>query len=763
MILLFAKMQFSWYNSSMKKLLIALMLLDVSFVAVFNSAFEETHAYIFIVVSFAAFILFLFSIKDSLKFDYSIIILVLFLPVSIIFSFYTYASMLDTYILLSAIIFYIIAINVFDERTLPLVQAGIMLIGLFVAFVGFLAYVLVATLPHLNLSVYFSSHSFLAGTRICSFFQYPNSFAGFLLMPFFFSLDFLNKAKGKRKWIYYLVSSFLLFVLYLSGSRGAFIVLGFAIILIYAFTDFKNYISITKELVITFLIVALFVFLNKKLFYAAIVANSERLKILIGFFAGEQNKSLADRIHLAKDAWNIFLHHPFFGTGLGTFKDAMLKYRNNLFFAREPHSMPFRLLAETGVLGFLAFFYFFVRSFLKGFKRNSILYIGVLSLFLHMFLDLDFAYPVIVSLIFIGIAMMSFENIEAKRFPIHAKYALGLIVISLLVLSVVPNFAASTFANSGETFMQKSEFNKALDNFRVAEKINPSNATYHSHIAYCIEQIAYQKRSSCVDDLENAAEEYRKASGYNKLSFIYPLYEGNINLLLKNPQAIALFKKSISLNPLWKPICADQALALSYILGEKGEAINLANEALNFTAGTDAYKALHYTSAEEKDSRAYTALGFAEKQKSYFERAITIFPKNGFAYLGLSALSRNKPERVEYLKLAMEVNPCIKEVRENYFAEAPLIHVSGVNTNKNGKISIRITVLHNRELLSKIIVDVVSNGKVDYINVFPPSSSVLSFNLPANLKGEYRIELVGMDKSGLTISRTISPLFNKKE
>ncbi|GEM_PF-2846011 len=756
-------MQFSWYNSSVKKLLIALMLLDVLFAIVFNSAFKEMQMYVFIMISFTAFILFLFSVRDSLKFDYSVIILVLFLPVSIAFSFYKYVSLLDTYILLSAIIFYIIAVNVFDERALPIVQAGIVFIGLFVAFVGFLAYVLVATLPHLNLSVYFSSNSFLSGTRICSFFRYPNSFAGFLLMPFFFSLDFLNKVKGKRKWIYYFISSFLLFVLYLSGSRGAFIIFVISIILLYAFTDFRNYISLSRDLIITFLIAVLFVFINKKIFTPAIVSNASRAEVLVKFFVGEQNKSLADRIQLAKDAWNIFLHHPFFGTGLDTFKDAMLKYRNGLFFAREPHSMPFRLLAETGVLGFSAFFFFFGRGFLKGFKKNSIPYIAVLSLFLHTCLDLDFAYPIIVSLIFIGIAMISFEDTDAKRFSVHVKYALGIVIISLLVISVVPNFAASAFANSGVYLMQKNEFSKALGNFRVAEKINSSNATYHSHAAYCVEQIAYQKQSNCEEDLKSAAEEYQKASECNKLSFIYPLYEGNIDLLMKNSQAVALFRKSFSLNPLWKPICADQALALSYILGEKSEAVKLASEALNFSAGSDAYKALHYTNATEKNSRAYTALGFAKKQKSYFEKAIANYPENGFAYLGLSILSQNESERIEYLKFALEVNPCIKEVRDSYFAEAPLIRVNSVNTSKSGKISIRIAVLHNRKLLSKIIVDVVSNGKVDYINAFSPSSNTLLFNLPTNLKGEYRIELVGVDRNGLTVSKTISPLFSKKE
>ena len=750
----------------LKKIILSLLVLDVLFVAIFNSAFEESHAYIFIVVAFISLLLFLFLRKDdlgSIKLDYALVVIAVFLPVSTLFSFYKYITLLNGYIILSALIFYFILINILNEKSARFVMYSIVFIGLFVSAVGFFAYVLAAELPNSSLTLYFTSHSFLAGSRICSFFQYPNSFAGFLLMPFFLSLAFLWRSGKRSKIIWYVISAFLLFVLYLTGSRGAFLVFVLSVVLLYIFTDFKNYKALTHDLIVTIVIAISFVFINRKIFQPVILTNAARFKILAKFVAGEQNKSLSDRIQLAKDAINIFMHHPLLGTGLGTFKDAMLKYRLGLFFADEPHSMPFRILAETGVVGFVSFFCFFARGFLRGFKRNSFLYVALLSLFLHTFLDLDFAYPIIASLIFIGLALINYDKkFKSVNFNIHPRYISGLAIIALIIVSIIPNFAAATFANYGESLASKGEYKQALSNLTLAEKINPQNAIYHSRLGYCYEKIAFETSNGCDSYMEKSLNEYTKASKCNTLSFIYPLYMGNIYLLFKNPISLTLFKKSFSLNPLWKPILSDVALSAAYTVSKNREAVEYAKTALNFKADGSVYRSLRYTSGPEKDSRAYTALGFATGKKDYFKKSITLYPQNGFAYLGLSKDANTLLERVEYLRFTLETNPCIKEAREQYFSEAPLIKVENMKNLPGDKIYLNITILQNEELLKEIALLVRVNGKEFHVKTFPSNRKTIVFLLPKEVSDNYHIELFGIDKNGFTISKTISPLLSKK-
>ncbi len=744
-------------------------MLDILFVSIFNSAFEETHAYIFIIISFITLLLFLFIKKSDinrLKFDYPLIILVVFLPISIIFSFYKYISLLNVYIILSAIIFYFIMINILDKKTVRFVEISIVFIGLLSASVGFLAYVFVAKYPNFALSSYFSSHSFLVGTRICSFFQYPNSFAGFLLMPFFFSLHFLRGASNRNKILWYIISGFLLFVFYLSGSRGAFIILFLSVIMLYLLFDVKNYKSITYDLFFVSLVTVVLIFANNKLIHPDILANSERIKVLVKFAAGKQNKSLADRIQLMRGAVNIFLHHPIFGSGLGTFKDAMLKYRTGLFFAVEPHSMPFRILAETGIIGFVTFFYFFTKSFLRGFKRNSFLFIAVLSIFLHTFLDLDFAYPIIVSLIFIGFAILTYnKQFKSFEFNIHFKYVLLIVIVGLLAISIIPNFTAAMFGQGGESLTAEGKYEQALNSFKIAAKINGKDATYYSHLGYCYGKLAFQNSNKCDAYIKNAIDQYIQASQRNTLSFIYPLHVGNLYLLSKNPLSFTFIDKSFSLNPLWKPILADKALAAAYTLEKDKEAISLANKALDFKADKEVYRSLKYTNAKEKDSTAYTAMGFAYRKREYFEKAISLYPHNGFAYLGLAYNADSLLDRIEYLRFSLEVNPCLKEARKLYFSEAPLIKVNYMRNLSDSRVSIGIHVLRNRELLKNIVIVCrTPDGKVYHVKtVFPNQESVI-FSIPEKVisSSYYHIEILGVDKNGFTISKTISPLLGKK-
>ncbi len=752
----------------LKKAIFALIAADILLLSVYNAVFDYLWSFAFVLIAFATFLLFLIytSInKKVVRIPYSLVMFILVLAVSIIFSFYRFTTLLNVYIIVSATLFYIIVTNTASNAEEYFLLLVILWVGVFEATIGFLAYFLNVLVPSNVLSIYFASHAFISGTRVSSFFQYPNSLAGFLLMPFFVSLYVLSGQKTLAKRLTFtFISAFILFVFYLAGSRGGYIIFAISLVLFLLFYKRLGRKDFTNLLMVVILSL-IFYFTNYKLFYPSISENISRIKVMLGFFAGERNKSLSDRIQLAKDALNIFLHHPIFGTGLGTFKDAMLKYRIGLFFAREPHSMPFRLLAETGIIGFLAAFYFYVENLLRGLKKNPYLYVAVSAIFLHTFLDLDFAYPLVISATFIGFAFMfNPDSSRSVKLAFNYNVVLSLIVISLIVLSILPGFLSAMYYNGGNSLLNSNEFNRAISSFSMANYLQKNNAEIHAKTALCFEELAYANAGRCDTYLKHSISEYQEASKCNKLSFIYPLYAGNLYLLFKDKNSIGLLEESYNLNPLWKPVLADLALAYAYTGDDDKKAIPLAREALAFNARRNVYNALHYTTPAKKDSTSYTALGFASKSINsinYFNEAIKLDPDNGFAYLGKALLEKGILS-VENLRRAVNVSSCILDAREKYFKNAPLIKVKNIEFLDNGKVFVSVDIVQNSYLLSEIQIYVVQEEKSVKVASFNSKEGNLVFHLPAWLKGKYRIKIKGIDLNGMPLSATVSPEFDRK-
>ncbi len=746
-----------------KKIILLLLMLLLFAMSVYNSVFDLAGEFLFVLLVFALFAVFVgYSIKSQtvihVRISETLLLLVLMLLP--IFSYYRFITVVDAYILASGLFFYIILSEIFTEKNKRFFLVFIFYLGLFQAFSGFFEYIVTALYPKSSLSLYFISHSFISGGRVSSFFQYPNAFAGFLLLPFFISMYFSNKEKTKLKRTLFAISAgFILFVLYLASSRGSYIVLILSLILLFFLTKEKK--EFTVNFTLIFLFSILLYGLNYNIFHNSIVSNMERTKILAKFFAGEQNQSLSDRVQLAKDAINIFIHHPILGTGLGTFKDAMLKYRVGLFFAKEPHSMPFRILAESGIVGFVVLFYFYLKKFLRGLMYEPHIFIGVFALFLHTFLDLDFAFPLISNMIFASLAL--FPHSKEKAFVIGRKVSVFVLIglIAFIVVSIIPNFVAAIYYKGGNTALENKNLSAAAASFKLSLKLQNGNAKAHSKLALCYEEFAYKNTSNCSNYLALSEKEYRNAEDCNNLSFIFPFYEGSIRLLRKDPLSAKCFKKSYGLNPLWEPILANVALSEAYTGQDKREAIKNANKALSFKAPKSAYAALRYTTESEKDSIAYTALGFSTGVAHYFDKAIFLDKNNGFAYFGKSLKTKGLLLKTELLRRSLNANPCIVEARKLYFSTAPLINVTGAKFNRDAA-NIDISVNRHPEFIRKINVYVIYNEKEILLSSFRGEDRKLEFSIPRYVKGKFRIKIEGIDKNGITITGVVSPWFDRK-
>ena len=769
----------------MKKIILSITLLDLFFITAFNGVFEAWQGYASDAVLFTLFLVTLFiMLKENRLNAHSVSLeVILFASVVLIlpiFSYYRFVSLHIAYNILAAISAFFIFANLTDKSNEKFILYGIISVGLFAAISGYLFYLATAILPQSRFAIYGVSHGFISGNRIASFFQYPNTFGGFLILPLFIAIGLLAKTQKRAERIFLILSAaFLVSILYFTQSRGAEI--AFIITLIgfitYARKNKENWINILFITVFS----SIFIFLNNYFFSNIILQNTSRMKVLFSFFAGEQNRSLYDRIILAKDAVNIFVHHPIFGTGLSTFRYAMTKYRFNLFYARFPHSVLFRFLAETGTVGTFAFLYAITVLLIKAFKRAKAdivklaIFFGTLGILLHMLLDLDFAFPIIQVLLFSGFALCLHEKPLRLNVSIEKKHSalisFSLVITFAIFISIIPRIAAISFSNGADAALKAGNIEKAINGYTVAIKVEKSSADFYDSLGYAYEQLAYEK-TDCTPYLAKAVNTYKKAETLNRLNFTYPYYISNILLFEKDRNAAEYGEKSFENNPLWKPILADVALAYAYTGENCAKAETNAKEALNFKAMQEAYKAMHFVNGKVKDSTALTALGFCKLNKNtkdaetLFKNATTLNPDNGFAYLGLSDCYQKTGDTArmcESLYKALHANACIKEVKEKYFSVAPLIAPKTTLLKEMLKpgntVTIHYKIKNNAQVAKKLkVILETSSGEVS-IAVATNLNGTISFVMP-DVQGPFRIALVCVDKNGVEVSRTLSPLFS---
>jgi len=90
-------------------------------------------------------------------------------------------------------------------------------------------------------------------------------------------------------------------------------------------------------------------------------------KTILRVFSVEAGSSDASRLYYMADGVRMFLAHPFFGSGVDSYKDLFFSYdpsRIYLFPAAYPHSLPIQILVEGGLFS-LVFYALFWGAFLR--------------------------------------------------------------------------------------------------------------------------------------------------------------------------------------------------------------------------------------------------------------------------------------------------------------------------------------------------------------------------------------------------------------
>jgi O-antigen ligase len=319
-----------------------------------------------------------------------LLLFLLALLISIIFSTDKLNSLKELYKYISGILIFLFAISLTYEDRIRAIKAIILagflisLLAIYQYFFGFRH-----ILDYLARDKTASSFAldYIQRKRVYFPFVTPNTLGGYLaiIIPLILALWDKNKKILLNPLFFFLIS--ISFALLLTKSLGALLSIFSGLVIYFYFSSFLNKDYLIKQkilnkkvllLITGFLIIMGLVFLIRQ--------TASKPHALPTF-------SLIMRINYWFEALKIIKIAPWTGVGLGNF---------NLVFARYAHNSYLQLWAETGILGIVSFLWLIIAVFKSAVKNiniasNKKLIIGLISanavFLIHNLIDFSFFLP----------------------------------------------------------------------------------------------------------------------------------------------------------------------------------------------------------------------------------------------------------------------------------------------------------------------------------------------------------------------------------
>ena len=365
---------------------------------------------------------------------------------------------------------------------------------------------------------------FTVSDRLAGFFQYPNTFALFLLVG---ELTALSKEKLKPIDI---ISALLLIILLLfTGSRAVFILAVFSNALIIFFRKGKK-VKILLGIVVAVLAVAVLLMLP-------LFNNSE---IFSRYFTISFTEStFVGRLLYYFDAFPLILRHPF-GLGYMGYYYVQQSIQTGVYSVMFIHNDFLQLLLDVGWIPCLLFVVGIIKSFFR--KGNSAgKRIILLTVFLHCLFDFDLQF---ISMFFILLLFLNYN--DGKQFELKkgAVFVFSFVITGLLSLyfAVALGLAHFGFNQAADSMFPGNTQNKvdlliAEDDIVAQNEIADRIISQNEYV-----QIAYSAKARYAfsqGDFESLISYKNKI--FQIAPFSYDEYEDYCYMLI---QGIQLYKQA---------------------------------------------------------------------------------------------------------------------------------------------------------------------------------------------------------------------------
>lgn len=544
-------------------LLVFSFLFFAGYISKFSEIIFISHSYIFALLIFVNFIVFSTWLISTQKlvnketFNPIIWITLVIFVVLIFTSKVRYDSIFETYRIVAPIFLFLILINIIRNETDWKNFVYIFLcFGLFVS-----------VLSYINFYTYYE-------TALYSIWGYQNTFAAFLVLMIMLSFGiYLDTKERTLKMLLSVIPIFLIFLLFLTTSRGGYIAFIVSIVIFLVVSPKREAKNILKSAIpIIIGSILLIIFGSPREILLSFIGKTSTL---INYLGGEQDTSLGMRVYLAKLAFEIFLKKPVFGFGLGSFRYTFTKYNTqDAVFRIDPHSLFFKFLAETGIVGTsticILVLHFLKKSFekIKRFETNFTyigLFAGSVGMIFHMCIDVDI-YPIMFIVAFISLALLATFSSEFVELKLSHRQFIAIVAITVVLIigfDLYPKAVASTYVILGENPNFSRGTATSVEYFKKATELDKKSSAYEYALGEAI-----SKSMTSYNDTKKVNEmiqTYEKAYELNPYDCRAPFKLGIVYLYQRDQKAIDYLLKANALYPTNSNILEWLSVAYAYV------------------------------------------------------------------------------------------------------------------------------------------------------------------------------------------------------
>lgn len=256
---------------------------------------------------------------------------------------------------------------------------------------------------------------FTVNNRLAGFFQYPNTFALYLLTGIIIVLFRIRWQKEKKEILDFLILIILLAGIILTGSRTGFVLLLLAVVG-FAFLSKKReiYLALFGLLLTAVAVVGIYVLITGD------TASVGRV-----FTISFSSSTFLGRLLYFKDAIPVILKHPL-GLGYMGYYFTQGSFQTGVYSVVNVHNELLQLLLDVGWIPTGIFFWAVVLGIRKGNMQSKMIIIVIM---LHSMMDFNLQFISIVFLLFTAMDADGSDNKVIKEFTKKSVLVSGTVVI----------------------------------------------------------------------------------------------------------------------------------------------------------------------------------------------------------------------------------------------------------------------------------------------------------------------------------------------
>jgi len=556
------------------KLILALALVPAVFGAVFQGGYYTWQAYLMMVLALPSVLLFVLTrsrhgwARAGGAVDVTMLAFVGVCALSMVATVYFQATLVSFFkVLFCAMLFYIVFNVTRHTDQLNLAVDILLELGALLSLIGVLAYIGANRQLTSPFWTWLGARGLIQIKSVCSTLQYRNTFAAFLILPFFLAMSrLLDVHRWWARILYGTLAGFFIVMLILTQSRGGLLAFLITLLLFPVMLPKGRRRAGTLSVLFVVGAVALTFWLKRDIFLPMLLSMTVRIRELFAFAGGVQDASLYARVVMIRDAWTMLLHRPVLGTGAGTYQYVYTQFRSIPFYAKFPHSIVFEQLVEMGIVGGVAFLALIGSLLWRGLRiarrEQATVFAGLLAgafgNVLHAAVDFDWSLLVMPALFFIVCGLLVSRQrrdpdvaqphvaMGYRGAPHSARILAGMVFVVLVWGAVFVILLSAVNTALGQRADSRGDLSSAQYRYRTAARLAPLGAEQKGDLAAFLQAHA----DTVAQDPAEVRQLYESAVRLNPRMWVYHDALARLYLSQGDPRADVEAQVSVDRNPL---------------------------------------------------------------------------------------------------------------------------------------------------------------------------------------------------------------------